>query len=90
MGLILWMLIGGLIIGVIGKAVAPGDRGRVPLWLTVVCGIAGILIGNALYGVFFNSNTPGIDWWRHAWQVAVAAGAVSAVAGRNGRSRRRI
>ena len=33
-----------------------------------------MLIGTFLYGALYDStNTPGIDWWRHVWQVAVAA-----------------
>ena len=49
MGLILWTIIGGVIIGLLGKLVAPGDRDNIPFWLTVVCGIVGILIGNFIY-----------------------------------------
>ena len=90
----LWSIIvtvvGGTIIGLIGKAVAPGDRTRFPLWLTTVCGIVGMLAGSALYWALFGNNnsgfdghaaemtnaTNGIDWIRHLWQVAVAAVAV--------------
>ena len=39
-GTILWALIGGAIIGLLGKWVAPGDR-DVPLWATVLCGVGG-------------------------------------------------
>ena len=84
---ILWALIGGTIIGLLGKLVAPGDRDNVPLWLTILCGIGGVLIGNFLYTRFFTPDTFGIDWWRHAWQVAVAAGLVVLAAGATGRSR---
>ncbi len=73
-GVILWALIGGAIIGMLGKWVAPGDR-DIPLWATILCGIGGMFLGNWLYvGVFnFQENTSRIDWWRHIWQVAVAA-----------------
>ena len=84
---ILWALIGGTVIGLLGKLVAPGDRDNVPLWLTILCGIGGVLIGNFLYAQFFNPDTGGIDWWRHAWQVAVAAVLVMVAAGATGRSR---
>ena len=84
---ILWALIGGTIIGLLGRMVAPGNRDNVPLWLTILCGIGGVLIGNFLYGQFFNPHTSGIDWWRHAWQVAVAAVLVMVGAGATGRSR---
>jgi uncharacterized membrane protein YeaQ/YmgE (transglycosylase-associated protein family) len=103
----LWTLIvtvvGGLIIGLLGKWVAPGDRDNIPLWLTIVCGIVGMLVGSALYWGLFGSNngsfdghkatmnnaTNGIDWMRHLWQVAVAAVAVMAAAYLTGRSKTR-
>ena len=71
---ILVALIGGTIIGFLGKTFAPGER-NIPLWLTILCGIGGVFLGNWLYvDVFdFRENTARIDWWRHAWQVAVAA-----------------
>ena len=34
-------LIVGTIVGLIGKFLAPGDKDNIPLWLTVICGIAG-------------------------------------------------
>lgn len=87
-GALLWALIGGTVIGLLGKLFAPGDTDRVPLWLTVLCGIAGGLIGNFAYGLFFDLNTRGIDWWRHAWQVAAAAILVGFAASATSRPRR--
>ena len=84
---LLWALIGGTVIGLLGKMVAPGDRDNIPLWLTVLCGIGGVLLGNFLYGLFFDLNTRGVDWWRHGWQVVVAAVLVSVAAGRTARTR---
>ena len=94
-------IIGGAIIGVIGKAVAPGDRTKFPFWLTVLCGIVGMLVGSFLYwGIAGHDNgsfdgheatwdnaTNGIDWMRHLWQVVVAAVAVIVAAGVTGRKR---
>ena len=40
---IIGLIIAGLIIGLLGKFVAPGDKDNVPLWLTVLCGIGGVL-----------------------------------------------
>lgn len=90
-------LVGGLIIGLLGKFIAPGNRDNIPLWLTVVCGIIGMLVGNLLYYVIFKDSptdkwdnmTKGIDWWRHVWQVVVAALAVMAASYvTSGRSKR--
>jgi uncharacterized membrane protein YeaQ/YmgE (transglycosylase-associated protein family) len=49
---LLLMIIGGAIIGWVGKKLARGDV-RIPTWLTVACGIGGVLIGNFLYTLFF-------------------------------------
>jgi uncharacterized membrane protein YeaQ/YmgE (transglycosylase-associated protein family) len=38
---ILGVLVAGVIIGLLGKRVAPGDRDNIPLWLTVTCGVGG-------------------------------------------------
>jgi len=86
-GEIVSLIIGGIIIGLLGKFFAPGDRDRIPLWLTLLCGIGGIFLGNFLYvDVFdYKANTVGFDWWRHLWQVAVAAVLVVVAAGVTGR-----
>jgi uncharacterized membrane protein YeaQ/YmgE (transglycosylase-associated protein family) len=94
-------IVGGAIIGLIGKAVAPGDRTKFPFWLTVLCGIVGMLVGSFLYwGIAGHDNGPfdgheatwdnatnGIDWMRHLWQVVVAAVAVIVAAAVTGRKR---
>lgn len=86
---ILIILIGGTIIGLLGKLVAPGERDNIPLWLTVICGMGGILLGTWLYVKVagFDASTPGVDWWRHIWQVAAAAVLVVIAAGVTGRRR---
>ena len=88
-GVILWALIGGALIGILGKWVAPGDR-DIPLWATVLCGVGGVFLGNWLYvDVFdFRASTSRLDWWRHIWQVAVAAILVMGAASTLGRRRR--
>ncbi|WP_067436809.1 GlsB/YeaQ/YmgE family stress response membrane protein [Nocardioides jensenii] len=83
----LWALIGGTVIGFLGKAAAPGDRDNIPLWLTVICGIGGVLIGTWAYTQFFDSSTGGVDWWRHIWQIVTAAILVMIAAGLTGRRR---
>ena len=89
-GSLIILLIGGVIIGLLGKFVAPGSRDNIPLWLTVVCGIVGILLGNWLYVDVFNGKcaTSGVDWLRHIVQILTAAVLVAIAATATGRSRR--
>jgi uncharacterized membrane protein YeaQ/YmgE (transglycosylase-associated protein family) len=83
---IIGAIIGGLVIGLLGKWVAP-DHVRVPLWLTVACGIGGIFVGGTVYLAIFGHNA-GIEWWKHVWQVATAAVLVTAAS--NSRARRSL
>ncbi len=73
-----WAIIAGLIIGLLAKLVLPG-RQNIPLWLTVVLGIVGGIVGNLLAEVLGVEDTRGIDWIRHILQVAVAAALISVV-----------
>lgn len=102
-------IVGGVIIGSLGKFLAPSHRDNIPFWLTVVCGIVGMIVGSLLYyGIFhlsgpaqhymdthpgssrygWDNTTKGIDWWRHIWQVVVAALAVMGASFVTGRERR--
>lgn len=88
-------IVGGIIIGLLGKLIAPGDRDNIPFWLTIVCGIVGMLVGSYLYAAIFDCSdmtncTSGVDWWRHVWQVVVAAIAVMVAATVTGRSKTRL
>jgi uncharacterized membrane protein YeaQ/YmgE (transglycosylase-associated protein family) len=87
-GSLLILLIGGVIIGLLGKFLAPGSRDNIPLWLTVVCGIVGILLGNWLYVDVFGGKcaTSGVDWLRHIVQIITAAVLVIIAAMATGRS----
>jgi uncharacterized membrane protein YeaQ/YmgE (transglycosylase-associated protein family) len=86
---IIGVIVAGIIIGLLGKFVAPGDRDNIPLWLTIVCGIGGVVIGWYIYTAFGGNGTSGVDWVR--WIVAVACAAVlvmvaSAITGNNKKS----
>jgi uncharacterized membrane protein YeaQ/YmgE (transglycosylase-associated protein family) len=69
---IVWAIIAGLIIGLLAKLVLPG-RQPIPLWMTILVGIVGGLVGNGLAGAFGVADTSGIDWIRHLFQVGAAA-----------------
>jgi uncharacterized membrane protein YeaQ/YmgE (transglycosylase-associated protein family) len=68
---IIWAIVAGLIIGVIAKLILPG-RQPIPIWLTVVLGVAGALIGNWISSAIGVHHTAGVDWIRHALQIGAA------------------
>jgi uncharacterized membrane protein YeaQ/YmgE (transglycosylase-associated protein family) len=88
---IVGIIIAGLIIGLLGKLVAPGDKDNTPIWLTLLCGIGGVLLGMVVYQAFGGSDTNGIDWVRWIVSIAIAAVLVvlaSTLTGRNAGARR--
>ena len=90
---IIVLLIVGAIIGLLGKFVAPGDKDNIPIWLTIICGIGGVLLGYWIYSLFGGDGSSGIDWVR--WFVAILTAAVlvviaSTVTGRNHNSNSRV
>lgn len=82
-GLITALVI-GLVIGVLGRLVAPGKQ-NIPIWLTLLIGVVAALIGTALAAAVGVAVTPGIDWIELIIQVVLAAVGVSVVAGVYGR-----
>ena len=74
---IIILIIVGALIGLLGKFVAPGDKDNIPIWLTVLCGIGGVLLGWFVYTAFGGDGSPGIDWVR--WIVAIICAAVLVV-----------
>lgn len=78
-----FVIVAGIIVGLLGKFIAPGSRDNTPLWLTILCGIIGVIIGYAWLG-----GTSGIDWMAFIVSVLIAAVLVviaSTVTGRNTR-----
>jgi uncharacterized membrane protein YeaQ/YmgE (transglycosylase-associated protein family) len=83
---IIGVIIAGIVIGVLGKFVAPGNKDNIPIWLTILCGIGGVLIGWFVYTAFGGDGSRGIDCVR--WIVAIVIAAVlvvivSTLTGRN-------
>ena len=85
---IIGVIVAGIIIGLLGKFVAPGDRDNIPIWLTIICGIVGVLIGWFIYTAFGGNGSAGIDWVRWLIAIAVAAVLVVIASALTGRSRR--
>ena len=83
---IIVVIIAGIIIGFLGKFLAPGDKDNTPWWLTILCGIGGVVVGWFVYAAFGGGNTTGVDWVR--WLVAIVISAIfvmiaSTITGRN-------
>ncbi|HET7385362.1 MAG TPA: GlsB/YeaQ/YmgE family stress response membrane protein [Nocardioidaceae bacterium] len=79
----IFVIIAGIIIGLLGKFVAPKSRDNTPLWLTIVCGIVGVIIG---YGIF--GGTAGFDWIAFFISIVIAAVLVMIAATVTGRARK--
>ena len=86
---IIGVIVAGIIIGLLGKFVAPGNRDNIPIWLTIICGIGGVLIGWYIYTAFGGNGSRGIDWVRWIIAIAVAAVLVMIASAVTGRSRSR-
>jgi uncharacterized membrane protein YeaQ/YmgE (transglycosylase-associated protein family) len=81
---ILGAIIIGLVIGVLGRLVAPGKQ-NIPIWLTILIGIIAAFIGTAIARGIGYADTDGIDWLEVLTQVVLAAIGVSIAAGMYGR-----
>ena len=79
-------IIVGLILGVLGRAIAPGKQ-AIPIWLTIVVGIVAALVGSAIVGPM--RSTTGFDWIELLVQIVLAVvGVIAAAAVYGGRSTR--
>ena len=87
---IIGVIVAGIIIGLLGKFVAPGNRDNIPIWLTILCGIGGVLIGWFIYTAFGGNGSRGIDWVRWLIAIAVSAVLVMIASAVTGRSRSRV
>ncbi|MFE0156300.1 GlsB/YeaQ/YmgE family stress response membrane protein [Nonomuraea sp. NPDC059007] len=77
---IITAIIIGIAIGALGRLVIPG-RQHLPIWLTIVIGIAAALIGTAIASALGVADTRGIDWIELGIQIALAALGVSLAEG---------
>ena len=85
---VIGVIIAGIVIGLLGKLVAPGDKDNTPFWLTVLCGIGGVLLGWYVYAAFGGSETNGVDWVR--WIVAIVVAAVLVMAASTATGRNKV
>jgi len=74
----------GAIIGALGRLVVPG-RQSIPVWLTIVIGIAAALLGTWVARQVGVADTAGVDWTEILIQIVLAAVGVALVSGMYGR-----
>jgi uncharacterized membrane protein YeaQ/YmgE (transglycosylase-associated protein family) len=84
---ILFYLVVGTIVGLLGKFLAPGDKDNIPFWLVIVCGIGGMLIGDLIYRAFGGDGSDGLDWTQGLVTVLTAMVLVIVAAMATGRTR---
>jgi uncharacterized membrane protein YeaQ/YmgE (transglycosylase-associated protein family) len=71
----------GAIIGALARLILPG-RQHIPVWLTILVGVAAALVGTWLARVLgISTSTPGVDWLELLVQVVLAVIGVAIVAG---------
>lgn len=89
-GNIMWIIIGGSIIGIVARVLLPG-RQSIPFWSVIVAGILGMFAGDWVAGLLGVKETGGYDWIRHGIQVVAAlvlvAGAAKVFGGKDSSDR---
>jgi uncharacterized membrane protein YeaQ/YmgE (transglycosylase-associated protein family) len=85
-GNIIWIIIGGAIIGVIARLLLRG-RQSIPFWAVIIAGIIGMFVGDWLSSLIGVKETFGFDWIRHGLQLLVGVGAVAVLSAVFGRFR---
>jgi uncharacterized membrane protein YeaQ/YmgE (transglycosylase-associated protein family) len=87
---IFFYLVVGTIVGLLGKLIAPGDRDNIPFWLTIVCGIGGMVIGDVIYRAFGGDGSSGLDWTQGLVAVVTAVVLVMIAATVTGRTTKKV
>lgn len=68
----IWTIIAGVVVGALGKLFAPGDKDNVPLWLVVLLGIVGVVVGRLIASGIGVEHTGGGDWIKWVIQIGLA------------------
>ncbi len=87
-GTIVFYLIVGTIVGLLGKFFAPGDKDNIPFWLVIVCGIGGMLLGDVIYRAFGGDGSRGLDWTQGLVTVLTAMALVIVASMATGRTKK--
>ncbi len=72
---IIWTIIVGFVIGILGRLILPG-RQNISLLITTLIGIVASLVGGIILGAFaYNNSNGGIPW------LSIIVGAILAAVG---------
>ncbi len=74
MGEILQALVAGAVVGALARLALPGNQ-NISIWITILLGAVGAIVGDLIYGALGGEETSGIDWIR--WIVRVGVGALA-------------
>jgi uncharacterized membrane protein YeaQ/YmgE (transglycosylase-associated protein family) len=85
LGILIWGLFAGVIIGPLARMVLPGKQ-NISLIMTIVVGAVGAILGGLIADWLGVGDTDGIDWIKHAIQVGVAVVVVVVYGSMSGRS----
>jgi uncharacterized membrane protein YeaQ/YmgE (transglycosylase-associated protein family) len=86
LAVIIWTVLIGLIIGALGRLIAPG-RQNIGIFMTILVGIIAAFIGFIIASALGVAHTSGINWIEHGIQVVLAAIGVALIGGTSRRSR---
>lgn len=81
---IITAIVVGLVLGLLGRFFAPGKQ-SIPLWLTIIVGIAAAFIGTWIARGLGYADTDGFDWLEIITQIVVAGLGVTLAANLYGR-----
>ncbi|RSN37874.1 GlsB/YeaQ/YmgE family stress response membrane protein [Amycolatopsis sp. WAC 01416] len=81
---IITAIVVGLILGVLGRFFAPGKQ-SIPIWLTIIVGIAAAFVGTAIARGLGYADTKGFDWLELITQIVIAGLGVTLAANLYGR-----
>jgi uncharacterized membrane protein YeaQ/YmgE (transglycosylase-associated protein family) len=89
LSVILWTVLIGAIVGVLGRLLVPGRQNMGAL-LTIVVGIIAAFVGFLIASALGVAHTAGINWIEHGIQVVLAAIGVALVSSQGSRTRSRV
>lgn len=72
---IIWTLIIGLVLGVLGRLILPGKQ-NIPMWLTVLAGVVASVVGFLIANALGVATTNGVDWIELIIKIVLAVAAV--------------